>query len=237
MYKHGKKAKYDHQHDAVFQIHEYNVDIELNHIYLMGEETYGVEMESQEPGVEYVMANRFIRNLNICMHKNQSDPIIIFMKTCGGFWEEGMSIHNAIKSCPNPVTIVNYTHARSMSSIIFQAANKRVMMPDSYFMFHEGTWGFSGTVKQARSEYEQLIQTNSRMMEIYIDAMKRNGKYKDKSSKWIYNNLKQYMLRKEEVYLNSKTTVEFGLADEVFGSNGKYDWDSLIQYTDEQLSR
>ena len=238
-YNVGKKAKYKMEHDYVGQIQEYNLDIEMNHIYLFGEEVYNYGVtgeEANEPGVEYMMANRFIKNLNICMRKNSEQPILIHMKTCGGLWEEGMAIYNAIKACPNPVTILNYTWARSMSSLIFQAANKRVMMPDSSYMFHEGTWGFSGTVKQARTEYEQLLKTGDRMLEIYIRAMKKNGIYKDKPEKWIKKYLESYMDKKEEVYLNDHATVEYGLADEVFGSgkNG-YDWAKLTEYTDLQL--
>ena len=135
------KAKSD---DHVWHVHEYDVDLQSNHIYLMGMESYaaGHEEAIGEPGVEYSMANRFIRNLNICMRANPDKPVVIHMKTCGGDWTEGMAIYDAIKSCPMPVTILNYTHARSMSSLILQAANKRVMMPHSYFMYHDGTLGY-----------------------------------------------------------------------------------------------
>ena len=238
-YRIDRKLKYKDIHDFVSTVHEYNIDVECGHIYLMGEEAYmgGTGNEDPtEPGIEYIIANRFVRNINILMRKSD-DPIIIHMKTCGGYWEEGMAIYNAIKACPNPVTIINYTHARSMSSLIFQAANKRVMMPDSCFMFHEGTWGFGGTVKQARTEYEQLVKTGDRMLDIYIESMKRNGKYKKWSKKRIKEFLEENMNKKEEVYLDESSTVQWGLADEIFGENGNYDWRKLTSYTDEQLER
>jgi ATP-dependent protease ClpP protease subunit len=239
-YKVDHKLRHKLEDEAVYYLQEYNLDHEVNNIYLFGEESYntgaGVD-EAVEPGVEYMMANRFIKNINYCMRRNPTTPILIHMKTCGGLWEEGIAIYNAIKACPNPVTILNYTHARSMSSLIFQAANKRVMMPDSCFMYHEGTWGFGGTVKQARTEYEQLIQTGERMLDIYVESMKRNGKYKTWSRKRIRELLISYMDKKEEVYLNDHAAVYYGLADEVFGSSGSYDWSALTEYTDEQLDR
>lgn len=237
-HKIDRKAKYKRE-DPVAQIHEYNIDIECNIIYLQGEESYVLTeneeiMETGEPGIEYTMANRFIRNLGILMRKS-ADPILVKMKTNGGYWSEGMAIHNMIQACPNPITILNITHARSMSSLIFQAANKRVMMPDSIFMFHEGEQSHSGTWKQFESDYFQGKLTRERMLEIYIDSMKRKGRYKNKSRKYIYGLLEEQMNRKEDVYLDARQTVEWGLADEIFGGDGSYDWSRLTKYEKEQL--
>jgi ATP-dependent protease ClpP protease subunit len=240
-YKLDQIAKYDVAHDYVSQIHVYGLDIEMNHVYLMGEESYvsgtGTD-DTSEPGVEFIMANKFIRNMNICMRKNPNVPILVHMKTNGGHWEEGMAIHNTIKACPNPVTILCYTHARSMSSIILQAANKRVMMPDSEFMFHDGTWGFEGTVRQARTEIKRLNAMSQRMLDIYVESMKSTGHCKNWSRKRIEEYLIEEMQKHEEVYLTPQETVKYGLADEIFGNgqNG-YDWSKLVEYTDEQLDR
>ena len=42
-----------------------------------------------------------------------------------------MAIFDAIKICRSHVTILVYGQAESMSSIILQAADKRIMMPNS----------------------------------------------------------------------------------------------------------
>ncbi len=218
--------------DPVFQIHSNNIDIRANHIYLFGEDSYVTDSnEGQEPGVEWTMANTFIRNLNILMRKSDK-PILVHMKTCGGLWEEGMAIYDAIKACPNKITILSYTHARSMSSLIFLAADKKVMMPHSRFMFHEGTMGYEGTVKQFRTEAEELEKVGHEMMKIYIDAMKEQGKLKKKGKKKIEEWLIKQMDKKEEVYFDAKQAVEYGFADEVFGGKGIYDWKELLNFDD-----
>ena len=226
------KAKSD---DHVWHVHEYDVDLQSNHIYLMGMESYaaGHEEAIGEPGVEYSMANRFIRNLNICIRANPDKSVVIHMKTCGGDWTEGMAIYDAIKSCPMPVTILNYTHARSMSSLILQAANKRVMMPHSYFMYHDGTLGYSGVAKLVESNFRFDKLNEATMLNIYIDSMKKNGKFKHKSRKFIYAYLRDQMDKKEDVFVNAKDSVLFGFADSVFN----YDWASLTNYTEEELAR
>ena len=164
-YSHSKDklVKYTTQ-SAVHDRHHFGIDIKANEIDLMGEPDY-IGVQDGEPGVEYAMANKFIKNLNI-MIRSTDAPILIHMKTNGGFWEEGMAIYDAIKACPNEVCILNYTHARSMSSIILQAADRRVMMPHSTFMYHMGTMGYEGTVKQFLTEVEQLKIANEQMLDI-----------------------------------------------------------------------
>jgi ATP-dependent protease ClpP protease subunit len=212
--------------DLIHQLHNYDVDLKSNHIYLMGvDRGYEVNSGTEEPGVEFIMASRFIKNINICMRVNQDKPIIIHMKTCGGDWQEGMAIYDAIKSCPSRVIILNYTHARSMSSIIFQAADKRIMMPNSYFMLHDGTYGIEGTVKQVKSAVKFEERTEKTMLEIYANTMSENGamagKDKNKIKKW----LRSQMDNEEDVYLTAEQAVFFGLADAVFN----YDWKTLSE--------
>lgn len=218
--------------DLVDQIHEKDVDLLSNHIYLFGREEYHTE-GGDEPGVEYMMANRFIRNLNLCMRVNPDTPVVIHMKTCGGVWEEGMAIYDAIKSCPFPVTILSYTHARSMSSLIFQAANKRVMMPHSTFLFHDGNLGIDGTLKQVESAVDFGKISTEQMMKIYIDNMKLKGKYAKRSRKFLYNWLRDQMDKKEDVYLTAPQAVELGFADQIFD----YNWSNLTKYSADELER
>lgn len=221
--------------DPLYHLHEYDIDLKSNHIYLFGMEAYtsGVGDSIGEPGVDYSMANRFIRNLNLCMRVNPDKPIIVHMKTCGGDFSEGMAIYDAIKSCPYAVTILNYTHARSMSSLIFQAANKRVMMPHSYFLFHEGTLAYEGTYKTVMSNAEFDKRGREQMIDIYENVLKRKGKFCNKSRKWIRTWINNQMDKKEDVFIDAKNAVVLGFADSVFD----YNWAKLTEYTEEEISR
>jgi len=212
--------------DPIYLLHEHGIDTENNIIFLYGEAIYvepGTD-DTEEPGVEYVMTNRFLKNLHFLMKQGSDKPILIDMKTNGGDWHEGMAIYDAIKACPNPIVILNRTHARSMSSIILQAATKRVMMPHSYFMFHEGELGISGTEKQVRSYIKFSKADTEVMLDIYTAKMKRKGKYKNQPKKKIRRMLQDFMNKKEDVYISSKEAVEWGLADSVFDSN----WNKLV---------
>ena len=217
----------------IHDIQEYGVDIKHFMIYVQGVEEYP-DPDLLEPGVEYRMANRFIKNLDILTGIDADRPITISQKTNGGDWTEGMAMHDAILATPNPVSILNSTHARSMSSLFFQAANKRIMMPHSTFMFHEGTFGVDGTWKQVNTEMAFAQYADQQMMEVYIDAMKRSphGKAKSWSRKRIHEWLKEQMNNKEEVYMLPAEAIKWGFADEMF-----LEWDFVTQYTPEQLHR
>jgi ATP-dependent protease ClpP protease subunit len=239
MLKEKRNYKLDHKlkvksEDLLWHLHEYDVDLQSNHIYLMGVDRGYDITGMDEPGIEYVIAKRFIKNFNLCMRANPDKPILIHMKTNGGFWEEGMAIFDTIRACPWLVTILNYTHARSMSSIILQAANKRVMMPNSTFMYHDGTFMVDGTSKQVRSavKFDKRVADKT-MMDIYINSMKQSGKFKNKTNTYIKKFLRGKMDREEDVYLTAKEAIDLGFADEIFDGN----WDNLTNYTPEQRER
>lgn len=219
------------KHESLDYAHGVDIDPDHNQIYLFGREDVDVEMEHGEPGVEYKMANRFIKNLHYLSGRDAKRPILIHMKSCGGYVEEGMAIYDTIVSIPNPVTIINYTHARSMSSIILQAANKRIMMPNSYFMFHTGDLSLSGTNKQVHSIVEFDKRFTDIMLSVYAERMKHSphSKFKTWTISRIRDMLTHEMDRKEDVFLTAPEAVEWGFADEIFN-----DYESTLNYTKAQ---
>jgi ATP-dependent protease ClpP protease subunit len=208
---------------AVEAVHTWNIDIASRELYIVGESD-SIENEDSEPGVEYLMASRIIKNLRILSNYSQ-DPIVIHMKTCGGYWEEGMAMYDAIHQCECHVTILNYTHARSMSSIILQAADHRVMMPHSHFMFHYGTYGIDGDYQMAVSNMDKTKHDNNVMMDLYAKVLFESGKemWEGLSEKQIKNRLERMVDKKRDVYLEAEEAVEWGFADAVFDG----DWGKL----------
>lgn len=216
-------------HESISEVQEWNLDIRQFALYLTGEKIdYDANDDydkREEPGVEYQMSARLIKNLHILADIDPKRPILIHMKTNGGDWGEGMAIYDAIKFSQNPIVILNYTHARSMSSIILQAPKKRVMMPHSHFMFHEGTIAVAGTWKQTASAMKFAERDNPVMLDIYASRMKEKGIYSKKSKKDIKEMLQGLMNQKEDVFLTARETVNWGLADEIFDGN----WQKLKQ--------
>jgi len=228
-YAHKKKKILEG--DIITHINDYGIDIEHRELFLFPREEYtygGGEEGLPEPGIDFSLANQFIRNLRI-LSSISDDPILIHLKSCGGEWHEGLAMYQAIKACPNHVTILNYASARSMSSIIFSAADHRAMMPFSTFMVHTGTAVLVGTGTQIQTEYEEAKKADHIMLEIYIDLLQESEPMKGWTRKRIKTWLVKKMKDKEEVYFTAEEAIEHNFADIIFGADGTYDWSTLTK--------
>lgn len=232
-HKLDKKIRYQ-QDDPLFYIYNHDLDIKGSEIFLGGvDRGYEITPDGSEPGVDYVMASRFIKNARTIMKSRPNDNLLVHQVTCGGDWNFGMAIYDAIRAYPNHVTILAYAHARSMSSIILQAANKRVLMPHCDFMIHMGSYGDIGTQKEVESNISFYRRTTPIMLSIYASRMKERGKFENKTLEQIKRWLKKEMDHKENVWMTAKQAVEYGLADEIFD----YNWSNLLKYTEKQSFR
>jgi len=211
------------QSDQICNIHENGVDVENRHIWLAGETNY---LEpGDEPGVEYQMSTRLIKNLHILTTESH-EPILIHMKTCGGFVEEGLAIYDALEQCPCEIRILSYTHARSMSSYILQAADWRALMPRSHFLFHRGTFGMEDRVTAVEKAIDWGKSQEPVLMDIYVNRMKQEGIFKSWKKSRIIKMMEKCMRDDMDVYLTAKEAVDWGLADEVLDK----DWSRLLPH-------
>ena len=73
-------------------LHEYGINVDRREIFLHGY----VDLTDEEPGVDYRMAQQFIKNIR-CLELDSSKPILVHSITCGGEWTYGMAIFDAIR--------------------------------------------------------------------------------------------------------------------------------------------
>ena len=182
---------------------DYGIDIDNNVLY-MGSE---FDTEDSESGVDFMMAERVIKGLHY-LDQKATNGITIKMNNVGGSYYHGMAIYDAIKACENNVTIIAYGHAMSMGSVILQAADKRIMMPNSRLMIHYGTDGYYGHSKNFSKIAQEGEATNNIMVDILIE------KIREKHPKYTRQKLKQ--LLNFDTYLSAQETVDLGLCDEVY---------------------
>ena len=159
------------------------------------------------------MSNTFLKNIR-ALDQEGSQDILVHMQSIGGEWSDGMAIFDAITMCKSKVTIIAYGQAESMSSIILQAADKRLMTPYSYFMCHYGSTDAGGEYLNVQNwvKYEKYICDI--MMNVYSKRCTK-GKYfkenlydQDKVKKFLYRKLKS-----GDWYMDAKEAVYYGFAD------------------------
>lgn len=211
----------------VHDVHEYSINWDTRELYL---HAYLGRDESEE--VDERMAQQLIKNLTFLSYLNTNrDPIVIHMMTCGGDWNYGMAIYDAIEACRCPVSILAYGHARSMSSIILQSADYRVLMPNVEFLIHFGTYGNEGNWTSMESEHEQYQKAQSLMLDIYTEKAKNGQFFINK--KWSFKRIKKYfddtMKTKQEWYMTPREAIEYGLADAILGDEGYENIGALLK--------
>jgi len=138
---------------------DYNVDVESRTIYMGSEE-----------GVDAVMAEQMIKGMHILESKS-TDIITIIMNNIGGDFFHGMAIYDVIQTSKCHCVIKVYGHAMSMGSLILQAADKRIMSPNSRFMIHFGYDSHSGHAKMVERWADESKRLSHLMENIYLDVM------------------------------------------------------------------
>jgi len=149
--------------DLIHDLHNYKINISTREVFLHN--SFNSD-DNENPGVEYKMANTFIKNIRV-LEKKSLDPITIHMNSIGGEWSDGMAIYDSISLCKSHVTVIVYGQAESMSSLILQAAAERLMMPSSYFMCHFGCFFIGCDFQNAHNWMAQVKKFLQVMMDIY----------------------------------------------------------------------
>jgi ATP-dependent protease ClpP protease subunit len=177
--------------------------------------------DNSEPGVDYRQATTFIKNLHV-LDAPPNKPILIHLHSVGGCWNNGMAIFNAVQFATSYVTMLAYAQASSMSGIILQSAELRIMMPDCHFMMHHGWSG--GDVNHpfataAAAEFD--LKACKRMLQIFAERAIKGPFFSKKKSttvQSVYNFFDKKISAKLDVYFDSEEAVWYGLADAVLGS-------------------
>lgn len=228
-YTQNKKVKKTLDDGLISHINDYAIDVDHREIFLFPREEYMYGGDGEplgEPGVEFGLANQFIKNLRLLSNLSD-DPILIHLKSCGGDWVEGLAMYQAMRACPNRIVMLNYASARSMSSILFCAADYRAMMPYSTFMIHRGEAWIGGTGTQVVTEFSEYQKAEKIMFGIYAERLRENELMSGWPDKKIHQWLNKKMKETEEVYFTAEEALTYNWADTIFGADGNYDWVEL----------
>ena len=202
--------------DHLRDIHSYGLNVKNREIFL---HNFLGSNDEANPGVEFRMASVFLKNIKILEHISH-DPITIYMNSVGGEWADGMLIYDAIQLSKCYVTTVVYAQAESMSSIILQAADERVLSPNSYFMPHYGSTDAGGEYLSVQNwvKFEKYICDV--MFNIYAQKCYKGKFFKDKYggtketipkvTSWLRTKLKN-----GDWYIDAKEAIHYGFADKI----------------------
>lgn len=208
------KQKLSDLQQLISDVHSHNINYTTREIYLHG----AGGNNDEEPGVEYRMATTFVKNLHI-LEQIERSPILVHLHSIGGEWCDGMAIYDAIRLSPCPITMVTHAQASSMSGVILQAADRRVLTPNCSFMIHHGSISVSDHSVSA----ESVVDDNRRLRKVMLNLFAKRAivgtffKDRDYSVEKVERWLDKQIKEKIDWYLTAEEAIFYGFADGILG--------------------
>ena len=184
----------DKVNNMIEQIHEKAICYDTKTLKIFGD-------------IDKDMKDKVVSNLHILDQTH--GEVTILLSTEGGCVTSGLEIIDAIRAMKNHVRIIAYGEVASMGSVIFQAADtgRRLMMPNSYLMLHEGDAELSGN-RANRQAYKRLLERDEETcIKMYLKKIKE---VRPRFTKKQLNDKLQ-----TDWILFPKEAIEFGLADKI----------------------
>ena len=197
-------------------IHIHNIDLKNREIYL---HSY-VSENDEEPGVDYRSAIIFEKNIRY-LNTLSIEPILIHMHLPGGMWSDCLGIYDAIKFSKSKTILLAYGSVESASSVILQAADLRILMPNTNVLIHYGSFSINEEHSKAAASSVQWNEKEcDKMVDIFtekcsISEMAKNKNWKKMMAK---KHIISQLANKCDWILTASEAVEYNFADGVFGS-------------------
>jgi len=200
----------------ILLIHSHGIDIQNREIYL---HSYMSDSD-EEGGVDYRSAVTFEKNLRY-LNLLSLEPILVHMHLPGGDWQDCLGMYDAIKSSKAKVIILAYAKAESSSSVLLQAADLRILMPNTNVLIHYGSFSVDAEHSKAAAAG---IQWNERecdkMIDVFTDRCMNSSICKEKNWKKMMakKHIISQLANKCDWILTSEEALYYGFADGVLGS-------------------
>jgi len=210
----------------ISHIHNFNIDILNREIYL---HSYIEGLE--EGGVDYRSAIIFEKNLRY-LDLISNDPIIIHMHLPGGDWQDCLAIYDTIKNTKSKTIIVAYAKVESSSGVLLQAANLRILMPNTNFLMHYGSITVDNEHKAALSMIHWSERESEKMIDMFTEKCVHSKIAEEKNWKKmiIKKHIVTQLATKRDWMLTADEAVYYGFADGVLGTKKFPNIDYIKKY-------
>jgi ATP-dependent protease ClpP protease subunit len=201
--------------NTLSNIHEYNIDIENREIYL---HSY-ISSDNDEVGVDFRSAITFAKNLRY-LNMVSLEPILVHMHLPGGDWQDCLGIYDAIKASKSKVVMVATAKVESSSSVLLQAADLRILTPNTNFLIHYGSLSIDNEHKAALSMVQWSEKESEKMIDIFTEQCMNSSISKEKNWKRMMarKHIVSQLATKRDWILTAEEAVRYSFADGILGS-------------------
>ena len=130
--------------------------------------------------------------------------IILYINSGGGNVTSGFSLINAFRLIKSPVLTIINGEASSMAAMIAIAGTKRMIMKNSYIMFHDMSGGLDG------NDYAEKIIHRAKFIEKYRDLLEEHLREHTKLTKKDLETA-----RHGELFLSPEEALSKGVVDQI----------------------
>ncbi len=133
-----------------------------------------------------------------------SEPIRMLINSPGGHVESGDTIHDMIRFCGAPVTVIGTGWVASAGAHIFLGAEKerRLCLPNTRFLLHQPAGGMRGQASDIQIEAEQIIRMRDRVNRMIAEE---TGQTVERIVKDTQRNF----------WMNAEEAVEYGIVSRI----------------------
>jgi len=209
-------------------LHDHNIDILNREIYL---HSYMADGE-EEGGIDYRSSVKFEKNLRY-LNLLSLEPILVHMHLPGGHWQDCLGMYDAIKASKADVIILAYAKAESSSSVLLQAADLRILMPNTNVLIHYGSFSMDAEhSKAAAAGVEWNERECDKMVDVFTDRCMNSSIYKEKNWKRMMakKHIISQLASKCDWILTAQQAVDYGFADGILGTKKFPNIDYLKTY-------
>lgn len=191
--------------ELVYQLHEYGLLVDTREVWLAGDISDDSAFET-------------LSNLRLLETQNR-DPILLHCISPGGDWSYGMAIYDGLRACTCPTTVLVHAHAASMSSIIPQGADLRILAPNTDVLIHYGSELIGGNTQSVISTAEWSKVCRERMLDIYAARCYRGLWFRKKkySRDAVREWLRRQIDKKQDYWMDSREAINYGFFDAILG--------------------
>ena len=150
-------------------------------------------------------------NLKTQLETANGSDVTLNIASEGGSYFEGLTMASMISTYKGKTTAKGIGIVASAATVVFLAADEKILTKNSFFMIHSAWSGAQGNAKEISKTVELLSKVDEQMVNIYTAQMESKGKLINNSVDETKEYVKQMM--QAETWLSAEEAVDLGFAD------------------------
>lgn len=150
-------------------------------------------------------------NLKAQLETANGGDVTLNIASEGGSYFEGLTMASMISTYKGKTTAKGIGIVASAATVVFLAADEKILTKNSFFMIHSAWAGAEGNAKEISKTVELLSKVDEQMVNIYTAQMESKGKLINNSIDETKAYVKEMM--QAETWLSAEEAVDLGFAD------------------------